>query len=200
MKFDCDRTCPLYERVDSCRFNKVFNKIGPVVVNSHTVKVKCDFRDHDILAGAVRGMGGEVLGKGTHNLYSSNKATGFGFTLPNWKFPLVAEEGGQLAFDNYGGSWGNPADLERLKTEYVIATAEQAAMAQGWMTERNGETLTIHHPSGGSLTVTANGAEANGFMGSGCHDALMSLNLPMSEFVAKPEFGQTACEIQQGVG
>lgn len=195
MKFDCPRSCPKYEQRDECRFNAVFAKLGAGVVTSHTTTIKSEFQDHDILAGAVRGMGGKVLGMGTHKLYSESK-TGFGFTLPGWSYPVVCEASGSLAFDNFGGRWGNQSDLERLKGKYVIATAEQAAMSQGWMTQRNGETLTIFHPSGGELVVTANGAEANGFMGQGCHTALMSLNLPMDQWTAKPELGQVACEIQ----
>lgn len=199
MKFDCPRSCPKYEQRDECRFNAVFAKLGAGVVTSHTTTIKSEFKDYDILGGAVRAIGGNVLGMGTHRLFSESK-TGFGFTLPGWNYPIVCEANGSLAFDNYNNRWGNQSDLDRLKGEYVIATAEQAAISQGWMCERVGEVLTIHHPSGGSLTVTANGAEANGFQGVGCHDALMSLNLPMDQWTAKPELGQVACEIQQGVG
>lgn len=199
MKFDCDRTCPLFEQVDQCRFNAMFRKLGPQVVNSHTVKVKCHFSDPDTFGKAAMAMGGSVLGMSTHNLFSGQTATGFGVTLPNWRFPIVLSNG-ELAFDNYGGSWGNPADLERLKGEYIIATAQSAAESQGWLCERQSDSLLIHHTSGGTMTVNANGAEANGFVGGACHDALMALNLPMSEWQAKPEFSQVAAEIQQGVG
>lgn len=198
MKFDCPRSCPQYEQRDECRFNAVFAKLGAGVVTSHTTTIKAEFSDHDVLSGAVLSLGGKVLGMGTHSLFSSQSTTGFGFTLPNWRYPLVATADGSLSFDDYKGHWGNVADLERLKGAYVIAKAEQSAMANGWMTERVGETLTIHHPSGGSLVVTANGAEAVGFMGIGCHEALMALNLPLDQFTAKPELTQVACEIRQG--
>ena len=195
MEFDCPRSCPQYEQRDECRFNAVFSKLGAGVVNSHTVKVKCQFSDPDTFGKAALGMGGSVLGMGTHNLFSGQTATGFGVTLPNWRFPIVLSNG-ELAFDNYGGAWGAPADLERLKGEYIIATAQSAAESQGWLTERNGEQLIVHHPSGGTMTVNANGADASGFVGGACHEALMALNLPMSEWQAKPEFTQVAAEIQ----
>ena len=199
MKFDCPRSCPQYEQRDECRFNALFAKLGPGVVTSHTTTIKAEFRDHDRLGGAVVALGGKVLGMGTHKLYSESK-TGFGFTLPGWSYPICCQSDGTLAFDNFQGRWGNVADLERLKGEYVIHTAEQSAMAQGWMTERLEGSLLIHHPNGGTMTVTANGAEANGFQGVGCHEALMSLNLPMDQWTSKPEFGQVECEVQQGVG
>ena len=199
MNFECPRSCRWAEHKDVCRFMPVLSKLGPGVVTSHTTTIKAEFRDHDRLGGAVVAMGGKVLGMGSHKLYSEHK-TGFGFTLPGWSYPIVCEANGSLAFDNFGERWGKSSDLERLKGEYVIQTAEQSAMAQGWLTERVGETLVVHHPSGGSLVVTANGAEANGFAGVGCHSALMSLNLPMDQWTAKPTFGQVECEIQVGAG
>lgn len=195
MSFDCDRTCPLHELVDVCRFSKVFAKLGPSVVTSHTTTIKSEFKDHDILAGAVRGMGGKVLGMGTHKLYSESK-TGFGFTIPGWSYPIIAEANGSLAFDNFNNRWGDVADLERLKDEYVISTAEMAAISQGWAVQREGSSLTIFHPTGGHMVVGANGAEAFGFVGGSCHDALTALNLPISQWQAKPEFSQVAAEIQ----
>jgi len=199
MKFDCPRSCRWAEHKDLCRFQAMFAAIGPVVVSSHTATIKAEFADKDRLAGAVVAMGGTVLGNGTHKLYSESK-TGYGFTLKGWRYPIVCGEDGTLAFDNYQNAWGDIADLERLKGEYVIQTAEQSAMALGWQTQRNGAELIVHHPNGGHMVVNANGAEAFGFQGVGCHSALLSLNLPMDQFTAKPELEHVACEVQQGVG
>ena len=196
MKFDCPRSCRWAEHKDLCRFMPVLSKLGPGVTNSHTTTIKAEFRDHDRLGGAVVALGGKVLGMGTHKLFSGQTATGFGFTLPNWRYPVVATSNGSLSYDDYRGQWGNVADLDRLKGEYVIQTAEQSAMAQGWMCQRNGDVLEIFHPQGGVMTVTANGAEATGFVGGMCHTALTSLNLPMDQWTAKPENSQVACEVQ----
>lgn len=195
--FTCPRTCPL---VNSrwCRFRPVLDNLGPHRVNSHTVTVKVEYRDLDALRRAIETMGGDWIGNGTHALYSNHTATGVGFNLPGWKFPLVLQADGSLAFDNFNGHWGNPAQLEQLKTSYIMAVCERSAMEQGWLCERSaaGE-LLIHHPDGGTMTVNAAGViDASGFVGSGCHTAIMSLGLPILEAQVKPEYGQVAANVQ----
>jgi hypothetical protein len=197
MRFNCDRTCPLYEQVDLCRFNPVFKAIGPVTVTSHTATIKCAFNNPDALAAAVDAMGGKYLGRGIHKLFGSNKAEGLGFTLPGWRYPLVAN-GEALSYDDYNGSWGNVQDIERLKAEYSYRVAEQAAMAQGWATERTEQGLVIHHPSGGTMLVGTAGVDASGFLGVGCHEAIMALGLEYDQLTAKPEYGQVQANIEQG--
>ncbi len=192
--FTCPRTCPLVGAF-WCRFRPVLDQIGPVRVHSHTATVKVDFADPDALRAAVLAMGGKWLGEGMHRLFSTQH-TGLGFTLPGWSYALVAEKAGTLAYDDFNGHWGNPADLERLKAEYAVSKAETAALALGWQCERTAEGLTVYHPSGGHLTVTGATAEAHGFHGQGCHDALLSLGLNLQGLEAKPEFTQVAAEIQ----
>ena len=69
---------------------------------SHTVKINVEFQDRAVLAAAVTAMGGKVIGEGTHTMYYGNPAeVGFGFTLPNWRFPLVVRADNSLAFDDY---------------------------------------------------------------------------------------------------
>ena len=196
--FDCPRTCPLFERRDLCRVNPVFKAIGPVVVNSHTVKVKVEYNDQGALRGSVEAMGGTWLGQGNHSLYERGKVEGLGFRLPGWNYPLVLKSNGELAYDDYGGCWGNVKDLETLKSQYTISQATQAAAAQGWQTELNGTELVIHHPDGGSLTINGQSLDATGFTGTGCHDAIVALGLPFGDAVAKTEFGQIESEIKVG--
>jgi hypothetical protein len=91
------------------------------------------------------------------------------------------------------------ADLQRLESEVAFAQAEQAAIALGWMTQRVDGALQIHHPNGGILTVSANGAlDANGFIGQGCHDAVSALNLNTFDVVAKSEASSVVAETRIG--
>ena len=137
---------------------------------SHTVKVSVEFKDRTSLAAAVVAMGGTVQGEGVHKLYSSQER-GFGFSLPNWKFPLILRhDDNSLAFDDYHGSWGNVADLVTLRETYTIEVARQAATNNGWISEVQpaGE-LLIYYPDGGTFTVFKDGTvDANGFTGVGC--------------------------------
>ncbi len=195
-RFSCPRSCPLAgERW--CRFRPILDRLGPVQVNSHTAQIKVDFGDADTLRAAVESMRGEWLGQGSHKLFEG-PVVGNGFRLPHWVYPLVVSDDGQLHYDDYRGQWGRVSDVEALKAAYSLAVAEQAARTQGWPTERTeaGE-LVIHHPSGGSLTVSPGGLlDATGFQGAGCHDAMMQLGLNLSELQAKPEYGQVAAEVQ----
>lgn len=151
-----------------CRFMPLLAALGSGTVNSHTTTLKVELRSKAALAAACMQMGGEVLGEGEHRLYGTNLAHGFGIRLPGWSYPLVLREDGQLAFDTYGG---RAADLPLLTRAYVLAAAREAAGAQGWMiAEQSGDSITVVHPSGGRLTVKADGTcEAVGFCGTDCH-------------------------------
>jgi hypothetical protein len=135
---------------------------------SHTTKIKVEFRDKGALSDAVLRMGGKVLGDGQHRLYGGNQV-GFGFTLPGWSYPCVLSADGELAYDNYGGSWGSAALLNTLTGEYALQAAYNAAVGQGWYCERLESSIEIHHPDGGVITVTADGAvDASRFLGPDC--------------------------------
>ncbi len=194
--FSCPRTCPMFSG-RWCRFRPVLDQLGPVKVSSHTATIKVEFRDPRTLRAAVEAIGGQWLGQGQHHLYGGDE-TGIGFRLPKWQYPLVARADGTLAYDDFSGTWGEVADLDRLKSEYAVQTAQQAATQQGWLTERTNEGLLIHHPSGGSLLVAANGSiDLNGFQGQGCHEALLDLGIHLENVQAKREFGEVVASAQE---
>lgn len=167
---------------------------------SHQVTVKTEFTDKGALGDAVREMGGDVLGEGAVRQYQSN-AVGFGFTLPGWRFPLCLEESGNLKFDDYNGSWGNRADVDRLKERYTIFLAERAATEMGWMTtrEENGD-LTVF-VGDASLTITPAGViDACGFMGTGCDAAVNAMSAALGSEQSrqvKPEYRLSQVEMKQ---
>jgi hypothetical protein len=145
---------------------------------SHTVNVKIEFRDRAALAAAVAALGGKVLGEGSYKLFSSTEG-GLGIQLPGWKYPLIVKASGELAFDDYKGSWGNRADIEKLRAEYALEAARQAAEAQGWYCERQDDRLLIYHPEG-LITVSADGVvDASGFQGKSCTKATEPIELAL---------------------
>jgi hypothetical protein len=166
--FDCGRTC---RRWELCKFTPVLSRLGHTRVYSHTVKTEVEFRDQDALRKTVERLGGTILGEGKHSLFAGPQH-GFGFRLPGWQYPLVAQGGG-LFFDDYHGQWGDVADLDTLRAGYTIEAARNAAQAQGWMHQDASDgSLVIYHPDQGTLTVHPDGkVEAAGFVGSGCADA-----------------------------
>lgn len=206
LPFTCPRTCPLFSEIH-CRFRPVLDQIGPVKVHSHTARIRVEYTDLAALEQAVKNIGGQWLGVGTHRLFEDDHQ-GNGFYLPfangrerngvaMWNYPIVLEESGQLAYDDYGGRWGDVNQLKALEQEYAYVKAELAAQVQGWQTERTSQGVTIYHPSGGSLTVSSAGqVEMQGFHGKGCHEALMTLGLPLDDMQATSEYVQEKAQCQ----
>lgn len=144
---------------------------------SHTVTAKVKFTfpgaNKDApLAKAVVKAGGKLLGLGKHKLFAGS-VDGFGFTLPEWRYPLVLTPGGELKFDDYNGSWGNRKDIEKITSIYGIEAAREAANTLGWQVQDqpNGS-IQVFHPSGGMVTVGVGGeVDATGFVGISCEKA-----------------------------
>jgi hypothetical protein len=196
MKFSCPRTCPLAQE-QWCRFRAILDLVGPVKVDSHTATVVVDYKDWPAFKGALESIGGTWLGMGCHGL-ADGKVTGFGFALPGWELPLVLGEGGTLSYDDYGGRWGNVADLKRLESAYAREVCRRAAESLGWLVESaESGALTIYHPSGGTLTVSGEGKlDLEGFVGNSCHDALLSLGVPLSDVSPKCTSTEVQATIQ----
>ena len=190
----CDRTCPLANE-RWCRFNPILTAIGKYRAHSHTVRIRVALKDEAALKAAVLAMGGTFIGQGSHRIFDGSYL-GLGFTLPGWSRALILQADGNLLYDDFSGRWGNPADIEKLKSEYTLATATQAAMNQGWMYERDGAKLTVWHPSGGHIVISQSGAEAFGFTGGLCHESLTQLGVT-GDFTAKPEYSQIEAKVEQ---
>lgn len=164
---------------------------------SHTISVKVEIKDKHALAAAVERLGGRVLGEGTHALYQGS-VQGFGLILPDWKYPIVLDEAGNLAYDDYGGRWGDAADIQRLTDGYAIEAAVSAAQSQGWYVERHDDRAIVYHPDGGTLTVTADGVTASGFSGGGCQQPTELLGAAMGGGQGQhlPEFYERHNQVQ----
>lgn len=192
MKFDCPRTCPM-AREEWCRFRPVLDRIGPVRACSHTVEIKVQYSDPDALQAACKALGWKWLGQGTHKVYATHH-TGLGFHIPGWKFPAVLKDAGVLAYDNYNGAWGDAKELEKLKAEYAMSQVEAGALSLGWMVERQGDSLVVHHPGGGTLTMNKGDLDMAGFVGGSCHSAreqlLEAAGLDAGAITEKPESAQ----------
>jgi len=195
--FDCARTCPA-NRTHWCRFNALFRLIGATArVHSHTVKVKVPYSDPDTLERACRSLGWRWLGHKTHELFDGSRV-GHGFLPDGWTYPAVFADG-EIHSDTFNGRWGDDAQLDKIKTEYAIASAQRAAEELGWQCERTADGLTVHHPTGGILHVGADVCETTGFLGDACHAAREALGLLADGQVQNtPEFSQVRAEVREG--
>ena len=114
---------------------------------SHIVTIETQVRDPAAVAAACRRLGLVAPENGMHRLYSS-KATGLGVQLPGWRFPVVCDTAtGKLAYDNFGGHWGEQVQLEKFIQAYACEKAKIEA-------RRHGHSVTEQQLTDGSIRLT----------------------------------------------
>jgi hypothetical protein len=98
---------------------------------SHIVTIATEVRDPDAVAAACKRLGLPEPVHGTATLFEG-QATGLLVNLPGWLYPVVCDTAtGSVRFDNYGGRWGEPAQLDRLIQAYAVEKARIEAMKRG---------------------------------------------------------------------
>ena len=120
---------------------------------SHIVTIATEVRDPAAVAAACRRLGLPAPEPGTAALFEG-AATGLLVRLPGWLYPVVADTAtGTLRYDNFGGSWGDPAQLDRLLQAYAVEKARIEAL-------RRGHSVSEQSLSDGSirLTISVGGA------------------------------------------
>lgn len=98
---------------------------------SHIVTIKTQIRDPNALAAACRRLGLETPVQGKARLYTA-EAEGLVVNLPGWRYPVVVDTAaGAARYDNYGGAWGDQAQLDRLLQAYAVEKARIEARKAG---------------------------------------------------------------------
>lgn len=76
---------------------------------------------------------------GEHHLFErdgSNRRThhhGYAVKLPGWNYPVICDLQSKTVYmDNFGGSWGNIAEFNKLKQAYATEAAIAVARRQGF--------------------------------------------------------------------
>jgi hypothetical protein len=121
---------------------------------SHIVQIKTEVRDGIAVQAACHRLGLEAPVLGTVTLFAT-EASGLLVRLPGWIYPVVFDtRSGQVRFDNYGGRWGEQAQLDRFLQAYAVEKTKIEA-------RRKGHTVFEQTLDNGSikLTVTVGGAE-----------------------------------------
>lgn len=205
-----------------CRFGPVFMRLGPIRVTSHVAELDIRVTDLAALADAAQRLGLEFRwgqqtyrwfghyvgdtplpeGQTLDTLGKCIHAIGVPGNAEAYEVGIIAKPDCSyaLAFDYWNGGYGLEElagpECKKLTDEYAMVVAERAATMQGWLFERQGDgSLLIHHPTGGTLTVAPGGTlEANGFIGEGCHSAMLELGLPLNGMTAKAENGQVQAQ------
>jgi hypothetical protein len=98
---------------------------------SHVVTIKTQLRDPVAVSAACRRLGLTEPVHGTARLFSG-QATGLLVQLPGWEYPAVIDTTtGQIQFDNFGGTWGDRAQLDRFLQAYAVEKARIEAHKKG---------------------------------------------------------------------
>jgi hypothetical protein len=114
---------------------------------SHIVTIETEVRDHAAVAAACRRLGLPEPTRGTARLFEG-EAAGLLVRLPGWLYPVVLDtDAGRVRFDNYGGSWGEPKQLDRFLQAYAVEKAKLEARKKGY-------TATEHPLADGSIRLT----------------------------------------------
>ncbi len=114
---------------------------------SHIVSIQTEVRDPVAVRSACERLSLPQPTHGTFKLFTST-ATGLGVQLPEWRYPVVCDTtNGQLAYDNFGGRWGEQRQLDR----FLQGTRSRSA---GW--KRGGRVITVTEQSlaDGSIKLT----------------------------------------------
>ena len=98
---------------------------------SHIVTVATEVRDPVAVASACRRLGLAEPAHGTVKLFET-EASGLLVQLPAWLYPCVCDlAAGTLRYDNYGGAWGDPVQLDRFIQSYAVEKASIEARKRG---------------------------------------------------------------------
>ena len=121
---------------------------------SHIVSIQTEVRDPVAIRAACGRLKLPEPEFGEVKLFSS-VATGWAVRLPEWRYPVVANvTTGMLAYDNYGGRWGEQQELDRFLQGYAIEKTRLEARRQGYsVTEQSLQDGSVR------LLVTAGGAQ-----------------------------------------
>lgn len=87
---------------------------------SHLVRIETQVRDQAAVAAACLRLELPPPERGSFELYAAS-ATGLAVRLPGWRYPLVCDlASGELAYDNFGGAWGDERALDGFLQAYAI--------------------------------------------------------------------------------
>jgi hypothetical protein len=99
---------------------------------SHIVRIQTKVHDPQAVAAACAHLGLPAPVQGTAQLYSG-EAAGLLVNLPGWQYPVVIDTlTGVVHFDNFEGTWGDRAHLDRCLQRYALEKAKLEARRQGF--------------------------------------------------------------------
>jgi|SRR6478752_3806501 hypothetical protein len=98
---------------------------------SHIVTIQTKVHDPHAVAAACRRLNLAAPVQATATLYSG-EAEGLVVKFPGWQYPTVIDPlTGTVRYDNFGGYWGDQAQLDRFLQVYAVEKATLEARKLG---------------------------------------------------------------------
>ena len=98
---------------------------------SHIVTIETEIRDEAAIRAACNRLRLPEPVFGEVKLFSGT-AAGWQIRLQDWRYPIVADVAtAKIAFDNYGGRWGQQKELDRFVQAYAVEKAKIEARKKG---------------------------------------------------------------------
>lgn len=122
---------------------------------SHIVQIQTEVRDPAAIAAACQRLDLPAPIFGAAKLFSESK-TGWQVRLPGWTYPAVVDVNtGRVDFDNFGGRWGDQAQISKFLQSYAVEKAKIEA-------RKKGHSVSEQPLADGSikLTIQVNGGAA----------------------------------------
>jgi hypothetical protein len=99
---------------------------------SHIVSIQTKVRDPAAVAAACQRLGLSPPVQGTAHLFGG-EVSGLLVQLPGWQYPAVIDTAtGEIRYDNFGGRWGEQAQLARFLQMYAVEKCRQEARRKGY--------------------------------------------------------------------
>jgi hypothetical protein len=99
---------------------------------SHIVTIDTKVHDPVAVHAACQRLGLSAPTSGTVELFSG-QATGLIVRFPGWQYPAVIDlTTGTIKYDNFGGTWGDEAQLHRFLQAYSVEKVKLESRKKGF--------------------------------------------------------------------
>ncbi len=108
---------------------------------SHVATCASKLLHREHIATAAAAIGWEVSEAGFAVFYDGSRHEGVVLKAEGWRYPIVIKDDGSIAYDDYGGAWGDVEELSRFQSEYTFAVTVETMEARtdgAWHVEHEG--------------------------------------------------------------
>lgn len=108
---------------------------------SHVAKCPAKLLLREHIAAAATAMGWELTSATKAVFYDGSTHEGIVIKAEGWRYPIVVKDDGSLAYDDYGGTWGDVEELSKFQSEYTFAVTVETMEARtdgAWHVEHEG--------------------------------------------------------------